>query len=101
MYRGCSRAEEEDYTPQSGQLTIGAGQRTGTIVIRAVDDDVLEPRESFRVTLTSASPTDVVTVPPDYRRRIPPSTASDGPVLVSVADVTVDEGESGEVHRIA
>ena len=85
-------AEEEDYTPRSGQLTISAGQRTGTIVIRAEDDDVLEPRESFKVTLKSGLPTDVVTVPEDTSAD---STigVSGRTVTASVTGTTVNEGE--------
>ena len=53
-------AEAEDYTPESGTLRIRAGQSTGTIEVRALGDDLLEPAEKLRVTLDDASPSDVV-----------------------------------------
>ena len=86
-------AQEEDYTPQSGQLRIGARQSTGTIVVQAVDDDVLEQKESFKVALIGASPSDLMLAQPDSSAD---STInfSDRTVQVSVADVTVDEGEA-------
>ena len=88
-------AEAADYAPQSGQLRISRGQRTGTIVIRTVDDDVLEPRESFKVTLESVAPSDVFAALPDPKPSADSTIEfSDRTVRVSVADVTADEGEA-------
>ena len=87
-------AQPEDYTPRSGQLAIGAGRSSGTIVIRAVDDDVLEQRESFTVTLDRVAPSDVFEALPDPKPSAESTIEfSDRTVRVSVADVTADEGD--------
>ena len=44
-------AEPDDFDPASGKLTIRAGESTGTITIRAIDDGVLERVETMEVTL--------------------------------------------------
>ena len=59
---GTNPADEEDYTAPSGSLTIRAGQSSGTIVIRTLDDGVLEPDEGLKIRLDVASPSDVVAV---------------------------------------
>ena len=51
---GGTATENEDYTAPSGSLTIPAGQKTGTIKISTLVDDVLEPLEPNRETLTVA-----------------------------------------------
>ena len=90
-------AQSEDFTPQDGTLTIRAGQSTGTIVVRTVDDEVLEPAESFQVTLTGTSPAVLFADDPTPTPGNSASTtigASDGPFTVGVDDTTVDEGET-------
>ena len=99
-------AEAEDYTPQSGTLTIGAGKSKGTISIKTVDDGVLEPEEDFEVTLGTGNPADLFADGQPSGSASTKIGTSDGPVTVSVADVTVNEGESavftvqltGKVH---
>ena len=44
-------AEQDDYTPKSGTVTIPADSRTATIEISAVADDVLEKTETVQLTL--------------------------------------------------
>ena len=62
---GTNGVEEEDYTAPSGKLTIRTGSSTGTISIRIVDDGLLEPAETLRVTLDDATPRTVVNEPQD------------------------------------
>ena len=84
-------AEPDDFDPASGKLTIRAGESTGTITIRAIDDGVLERVETMKVTLgdvtTGGRP---VTTTGTAKTEI---GDRGGTVLVSVSDTTVDEGE--------
>ena len=90
-------AEEADYTaPADARLRIPARQTTGTIVIQTVDDDLLEPAESFQVTLETARPTELIETPSATLTTT--IRASDSPARVSVADVTVDEGETAMIE---
>ena len=91
-------ADEEDFTPEKGTLMIPAGRRTGTIQIEAVDDDILEPNEGLQVTLSNPTPSNFFT---EAGVGDPAQTvigASDSPARVSVADVTVDEGETAMIE---
>ena len=49
----ATATEGKDYTPPSGTLTIRAGQRTGTISIATIEDDVLDRGETLLVELTA------------------------------------------------
>ena len=89
-------AENEDFSPEKGRLTIPAGRSTGTIQIEAVDDDILEPNEGLQVTLSNPSPSNIVTGVGDPAQTV--IGASDSPARVSVADVTVDEGETAMIE---
>ena len=76
-----------DYTAVSGQLTIPAGETSGAISVPILDDRLDEIDESFSVALSNpgnASILDgdaVVTI-----------ADNDAPPLISIADVTVNEG---------
>ena len=100
MGSGNPAAGEGDFTPEKGKLTIPAGRSTGTIEIEAVDDDILEPDETLQVMLTGAAPGNVVTVDQDPNDNSATTVigASDSPAKVSVADVTVDEGETAMIE---
>ena len=96
---GNPAADEDDFTPEKGTLTIPAGRSTGTIQVEAIDDDILEPAETLQVTLTGASPANVVsraTGAPGSATTV--IGASDSPAKVSVANVTVDEGETAMIE---
>ena len=95
---GDPAADEDDFSPAKGKLTIPAGRSTGTIQVEALDDDILEPAETLQVTLTGAAPANVVTVDPSNNTATTSIGASDSPARVSVADVTVDEGETAMVE---
>ena len=96
---GDPAADEDDFSPQTGKLTIPAGQSRGTIQVEALDDDILEPAETLQVTLTEAVPANVVSVPTGGDQSATTMIgASDSPARVSVADVTVDEGETAMIE---
>ena len=94
--RANVEADEDDFTPEKGKLTIPAGRSTGTIQIEAVDDDILEPNEGLQVMLSGAAPANVVNVDDEPAQTV--IGASDSPARVSVADVTVDEGETAMIE---
>jgi hypothetical protein len=48
-----SATQGSDYTVTSGTLTIPAGQTTGTLSVPVLGDDVVEPDETFNVTLSN------------------------------------------------
>ena len=91
-------ADDDDFTPENGKLTIPAGRRTGTIQIEAVDDDILEPNEGLEVTLSNPSPSIVFSDPGVGDPAQTVIGASDSPARVSVADVTVDEGDTAMIE---
>ena len=84
--------DNDDYVAPGGALTIPAGQASGTITIVTHPDGELEQEETLKVTLTGASteagsitqPTDTAQVKVADRGR---------KVTVSIADITVDEGD--------
>ena len=88
-----STATSADYTIPSEKLTIPARQRTGTISIRTVADEVLEPDETILVSLNGGTTAGTITATGTSRA----TTVRDGgaTVLVAVAaqSQTVSEGE--------
>lgn len=44
-----------DLTPMSGKLHFSAGERTKSIVLRSLPDQILEGAETYAVTLSSAT----------------------------------------------
>ena len=84
-------ATKEDYRPPSGRLTIPAGKTTQTFAISTTSDNVLDRGETIDVMLTGAeTAAGSVTPPADMASTM--IADSSGPVTVSVADITVDEG---------
>ena len=92
--------DEDDFSPEKGKLTIPAGRSTGTIQVEALDDDILEPDETLQVMLVEpAVPDNVVSVATDGAESDTTIIgASDSPATVSIADVTVDEGETAMIE---
>ena len=89
---------EADYTAPSGKLTIPARQTTATITIPTLADDVLEPGEDLIVRLTDATTPAGSAMVTSTAADAEATTIGDhgGTVTVSVADTTVDEGESAQ-----
>src|SRR5262249_10473871 len=79
-----------DYTAASGTLTFSPGQTSKTVSVPVADDTTDKPDETFDVNLSSptnatfGSATGVGTI-----------LDNDAPVQISVADLTVTEGDSG------
>ena len=82
-----------DYTLSGSQLTIAAGQTTSTgeVTITAVNNDVDALDKTVTVSATATN-TQGVTAPKDVTLTI---TDDDAPML-SIADASVNEGDSGE-----
>ena len=79
-----------DYTTTTGTLTIPAGSTSGQIVVPVLDDPMDEPDEGF--TLTLSSPVAIVIVDGEAAGTI---LDDDLPPVLTVADVSVIEGNSG------
>ena len=52
---GSAQASDGDYVSVTGRLTIPAGVTSGQVIVGVVDDDRLEPDESFLIDLSHAS----------------------------------------------
>ena len=79
-----------DYTAPGGTLTLAAGAAAGTITVATLDDAVLDPGETLKVTLdgaTTAARTVAVSGSPATT-----TIVDDGTVTVSVATATATEG---------
>ena len=83
-----------DYTaPSDGLLTIAQGESTGTITVETNgDDDILDPGETLKVTLTSGSTTAGGVQVSDEPATM--TIADTGQVNVSVADAEAAEGDA-------
>lgn len=80
----------EDFTANSGSLTIAAGQTTGTIAIELLNNTIREQNESFSVRLSN--PTDA-TITTDT---VTATIVDNDPIpTVSITNVTRPEGNSG------
>ncbi len=88
---GGSATAGTDYTAPSGELTIGAGDASGTIRIETLDDGVLDRGETLVVSLTGAS-TGTRTVTVDDTASVETEITDSGTVTVSVDDAEADEG---------
>ena len=89
---GVEGVDEDDYE-SSSELTIPAGQSTGTIAIRTIDDELLEPEETMTVTLQGVTPTGIGVSVSSTPVMIN-IAQSDGPVFVSLPEtISVDEGD--------
>ncbi len=78
----------QDYVAQSGQLTFNPGETSKQITIQVVGDQVVEPNETFFVTLSNAVNVDITTP-------VGTGTIVNDDVDVSINDVAVVEGNSG------
>ena len=83
-----------DYTaPSDGLLTIAQGESTGTITVETNgDDDILDPGETLKVTLTSGSTTAGGVQVSETAATM--TIADTGEVNLSVADAEAAEGDA-------
>ena len=82
---------DEDFTPTFGTLTFSAEETTQTIVVPIASDSTNEDAETFFVELSDLSGNAVIS---DARAV---GTINDSQIAeISIADATVEEGDSGE-----
>lgn len=80
----------EDFTGNSGTLTIAAGQTTGTIPITILNDAIREQNESFSVRLSNPTGATITT------NTVTATIVDDDPIpTVSISNVSQPEGNSG------
>ncbi|GAP97340.1 Calx-beta domain-containing protein [Leptolyngbya sp. NIES-2104] len=80
----------EDFTANSGTLTIAPGQTTGTIPIAILNDTIREQNESFSVRLSNPTDATITT------ETVTATIVDDDPIpTVSIANVSKPEGNSG------
>ncbi len=83
-----------DYAAKTGTLTFAPGETRKSVFVTIVGDSVIEPDEIFRVMLTSPSNATIAD-----GEGVGTIRNDDSPVVtlpqLTVADVTVDEGNSG------
>ncbi len=90
-----ARVADGDYQSASGQLAFGSNDLTATITVLLNGDDKFEPDETYFVDLLGASGTGVQII--DSRGR--GSINNDDPQpLVSIADITLSEGDAGTTN---
>lgn len=87
---GTARAAREDYVPASGTLTFPANQSSATIPVTVRGDVVYETDEQFCVRLSNAINATLV-----EPRGCVVIRNDDPPPVLSVANLTVVEGDSG------
>ena len=87
-----------DYTATSGSLTFAVGDTSKTITVSVTGDTADEPSETFFMSLSNASPVASCQGAADC---IATGTITDDDVpTLSVADVTVTEGNSGTTDAV-
>ncbi|MBZ8179981.1 DUF4114 domain-containing protein [Oscillatoria salina IIICB1] len=77
-----------DYTPNSGSVTITAGETSATISVPILEDTIDEPSETFTVDLTNATNADIVD-----DRGVGTITDNDIPVEIAINDIIVNEAD--------
>ena len=81
-----------DYTGLTGQtLTFAPGEIEKTLAVTITDDEVHDPEETFKVVLSG--PTNATIRRAEATGTI---TDNDGPPVLSIADATLTEGDSGD-----
>ena len=79
----------DDFTPQTGQITFAVGETTKTIPVPVVGDTTDEASENFFLELTGQGLAETVTGT---------ATILDEDATLSIADVTVTEGNAGTTN---
>jgi len=90
---GASNAAtaDVDYTSDSGEVTILAGQTTAEITVEAIGDTIDESDEVFEVVISNPSDPNVIVIDDTAVVTIP----DDDGVSLRIADAEVLEGDSG------
>jgi hypothetical protein len=79
-----------DYQAASGSVTFNPGQASRTVAIQVIGDTADEPDETFTVNLSAAANADIVD-----SAGLATIVDDDGQSSLSIADASVDEGNSG------
>jgi hypothetical protein len=87
---GGTATSGTDFVAANGQVTIPAGQTSGTFTVTINGDTTVEQNENFTVTLTN--PTNATFADATATGTI---TDDDSAVTISIGDATVTEGDSG------
>jgi hypothetical protein len=87
---GTSRAVDNDYVPQSGTLTIAAGQTFGTVVVPVVADLKIENDKSFFLNLSNAIGAGL-----SRTQGVATIIDDDGTPALTISDQTTLEGSGG------
>jgi chitinase len=86
-------SSSSDYTAKSGTLAVPAGQTSGTISISVKGDTLYEADETFLVNLTSPTNATIADA-----QGVGTITNDDAVPSLSIADVSIAEGNSGTVN---
>ncbi len=84
----------DDYTAAAGSLSFAPGELSRSVEVPILSDLVREPLESFRLVLSS--PANALLGDPEGTATI----IDDDGLLISVGDVTVQEGDSGTADAV-
>ncbi len=85
----------EDYIGLAGTFTIPAGTSTSSLLVEVVSDRLDEAEETFRVDLS-----DPVIASISDGQALGTIRDDDDPPLVTIADVTVEEGDTGTTEAV-
>ena len=88
-------ADDGDYTPINGTLTFDAGETSQTIAVEVIGDPDFEEDETFFVNLENASNNAIIADAQGIGTILNDDEAA--PVELSINDVTVTEGDSGDI----
>ena len=84
-------ASSTDYTATTGVVSFSANSTTGTITVQTQEDAVVEPDESFSVTISGSSlPTNVTIADAEATGTI----TNDDTATITIADASAEEGDS-------
>ena len=94
-----------DYTATSGSITIDTGQTTASVTVTILQDLLVEGDESFTLTLSNASPTDVAIISDDTAIGVITDDDAEDPVILpptlSIADAIVAESVGNATFTVS
>ena len=90
---GTATAADTDYTAASGTLTFAAGETRKTLTVQVTGDTVEEDDETFTVALSNASGSGALISTTAGTATV--TITDDDQPLLSIADASVNEGDSG------
>ena len=82
----------KDYAATNGTLTFSAGERTKTIIVAIIDDALVEPDETFTVTLSNPSNAALADA---MATAVGTVTNDDTGPVISIDDTRIPESDGG------